>query len=340
MFDVNNILAIAQKYISDDDLVAKHKSDLSHSIAVFYSFKKHKTGYTERLFNTLNNHALERGMSLIKTSLKDLIFIINDNKLSVIDSVNAINMADMGAIYCELWNKCPDQALSLATFAANHHIPVLNNELKHLAIDSKISQLAILADNDINIVNSIMTSNSNLKHIFKSKDSAKYYPFILKSANGWGGNHNYFIKNYEMLSDILDSNKDLFFVAQEFIPNTHDYRLLVIDGQIKLILKRTRNSANETHLNNTSKGGEGELVDINGFSQEAIKASIKASKLLKRDGFAGVDLLFNQYTGEYSILEVNRTPQIEIGSHPEDKIAIILDRMQDLIANNTDKIGN
>ena len=92
------------------------------------------------------------------------------------------------------------------------------------------------------------------------------------------------------------------FIIQEFIPNDYDLRILVWNKTVFGAIKR---SSADGFLNNISKGGTAEPIDLSDAEKEL---SILACKVSKLD-FGGVDIIRTE-TGPI-VLEVNKSPQIK-----------------------------
>jgi glutathione synthase/RimK-type ligase-like ATP-grasp enzyme len=297
------------------------------NILVFFSFKNHKYGYIEMLFSRLSRAAQTRQLRLFRGSLKELHIEITNNKMRIVESMTGRSLDSFDAVYFELWYKARQQALAAARYCQRHRIAFFCNEVIDLDPDTKIGEMAVLSDNDIPLPNSFTSSKNEIKRLFRHQPPIGY-PLVVKSDDDSGGENNFLAHNYKELKKILDDNPKLTFIIQEFIPNDFDYRCLVLGGEIKFILKRTRAVDSEKHTNNTSSGAEGEAVALNTISESAKRIVVKAAKLLGRDSFAGVDLIINKQTGRPYILEVNQTPQIETGAEIDKKMAVLLDYVE------------
>jgi len=163
--------------------------------------------------------------------------------------------------------------------------------------------------------------------LFK-KNPPLEYPFIAKAADAFGGAMNFLVTDYSDLKTALNAHKEQFFVLQEFIPNNFDYRVIVMDGVIKLVMRRSRDASSGSHLNNTSAGATGEFVSIDQLSNEMQEDALKAATLTLRSDFAGVDLIVDSKTGQHYILEVNEAPAIQTGENPSLKIATLMDHLK------------
>lgn len=300
--------------------VKNNKGQLAN-VLVLYSFRNHKDGYIEMLFNRLSASAKGR-LNLYRGSLKDLHISVINNKLTVVDSLSGKDLKEFDAIYFELWYKAPQQALAAALYAKRHGVPFFAKEVANFIPTTKVGELASLSDGKVPLPNSFMSSAREIKRVLKEGGPFSY-PFIMKAADGYGGKNNYLVKDYAHLCSLLNENKDLQFVLQEFVQNDRDYRCLVMGGEIVLVLERKRLDVS-SHLNNTSAGAEGKIVPLSSLPDTAQEAVLKSARVLGRDDFAGVDLMLHLDTKKPYILEVNQTPQIEIGAETDEKMHALI----------------
>lgn len=295
-------------------------------ILVFYSFATHKTGYINRLFNELKKASPQHNLELFRGSLKDLHISITNNILKVSESLTGKDLNEFDAVYFELWYKSQQQALAAAKYLEKEKIPYFSSELATFPALTKLGEYVYLAESGLPLIDSYFSSNKEIKKMANAHRLPFDYPFILKDIEGYGGNSNFLVKNKAHLLQILSQNPHLSFVMQPFIENDSDYRLLILDGKVELVLRRVR--SNDSHLNNTSQGAEGTLVDIKTLPEEVLADSVTAARLLKREQFAGVDIMQDKNSGKYYILEVNQTPQIEEGAEVEAKVTAMLSYIQ------------
>ncbi len=83
------------------------------------------------------------------------------------------------------------------------------------------------------------------------------------------------------------------------VAQSHDYRLLVIHGQVVAAMKRIGSS----WLNNLAAGGRCEAISVN---TAMVKLALDAASAINID-YCGVDII-QASTGEYYVLEVNSIP--------------------------------
>ena len=297
-------------------------------VLIFFSFKKHKTGYYKTLFDPLKQQESTYNLDLSQGSLKDVHIEIIDNKLFVTESMTGKSLSEFSYVRFELWLKSPQQALAAATYMKRNQIPFSGHEALNTLCTTKIGELVRMSDNDLPLPRTFMSSYRETLRTFKKRPPIPF-PLVAKAADTFGGQMNYLVRSYEELRKALADHKDQFFVLQEFIPNNSDYRILVMGGEIKLIMRRTRASDIASHLNNTSAGAIGELLPIDSLPSQVQRDALRAAELTLRSDFAGVDVMIHSETGQHYILEVNEAPAIQTGEHPEQKIATLLQHIKE-----------
>lgn len=146
------------------------------------------------------------------------------------------------------------------------------------------------------------------------------YPCIMKATNGSHGNYNYKVNDPDEIARIItqDGGKHKF-VLQRYMPNDCDYRVLIAGEEVMVIKRSARQ---DSHLNNTSKGGEAELVPVAELPEEVIRLSKHIVAAIKMT-VAGVDVLYDQSKDEYNFLEVNSQPQLMTGAFVDEKATLI-----------------
>lgn len=294
------------------------------SILVLFSRKNHKKTAYERIFSILKNTAMQQGyrFNLECSTLDELWIEVNENKLSITDSVSGKNLKDFDFVHFNWWGRAKRYALACATYLKRQNVPFLTENIANFEAESKIGEMALMADCGIPLPKTFISSNSQLANVFRTEPPIEF-PLIMKSADACGGRDNYLLQDYNEMVEVLGVNQQIDFLVQEYIPNDCDYRCLVVGGEIKLVIRRYRSDDATTHVNNTSSGGTGEVVPVESIDQSFQKIVLDAAIALGREQFSGVDLIINKNTGEPYILEVNQNPEIEEGAEPDKKMAAL-----------------
>ncbi len=292
-------------------------------IAVAYGFFKSRwIGHrTDDLFGLLSEAIRQNGADTSKVGLLDMAVWVESNKLRVHDLANNRDMKDYDTLYLANWRKGPEFALAVSQYMIRNSKKVVTSEMSRFLPMTKLGELVYLSDRNIPLPRSLVMRIKHWKKAIKNKQDPPFaYPFIMKSISGSMGSENHLVKNRKQLREILAGDDQVLYVAQEFIPNDCDYRLIVMGGKVRIVIRRSRTNS-DTHLNNTSAGAEGKLLELDDVSGEMKQIAEKAASAVGRSEFAGVDIIENSETGELYVLEVNKSPQIETGSNVEKKIA-------------------
>lgn len=278
--------------------------------------------YSDRMkvISVLGDTLAEAGIESKVTLFENLVFSFTDGKLTVFDNHNDVDLADFDFVYIKNWQAHRDAALALARYLLSKDIKVIPSENFTSQFTTKISEAFSLILEDIPYPDTLFCPKSrNLATAINS--SSLEYPIIVKAVDGSAGNDNYLVKSEEELLKIITDNDDVSFMAQNFIENDGDHRILLFGYEPKMSFHRK--SAGDSHLNNTSQGGEANMTSLSEYSEKVLADSIKAAKIAKRE-IAGVDVLYDSVTGEHYILEVNSSPQLSTGAFVDEKQDIFL----------------
>lgn len=304
-------------------------------IGILYGFKKsnwigHKT---DELLSLLDSAFSPKGFQATKIGIMDVKVKIKNNKLYIRDAVTGKNLTDLSALYIANWRINPEIAMAIVTYLQRNNVPVINPEIGRYLPMTKLGEFVMMSNKDIPLPDSLFIRHKHIKRLIKKNKLPFAFPFIAKSTNGSMGSNNWLIKSSADLEQAMAEAPDSLFVLQEFIPNDFDYRILVFGGIPRMVIKRSRQS-NDTHVNNTSKGGDGMFVDLKDMDPKVLDIAIKAAEAVGRTELGGVDIIINSETGKPYVLEVNKSPQIETGSNVQRKLDVFSDYIEERINGN------
>ncbi|MBU1126506.1 MAG: hypothetical protein ABH826_05485 [Patescibacteria group bacterium] len=243
-------------------------------------------------------------------------FIYKNDDLDVDNAFNFIQMRgkeahipSLIALYCEY------QGIGFNDVVNTHHT---DNAYK-------ISQMMMLWLSGLPIPETMILSNfsyeANREYI---KDHLQF-PLVLKK-NGDRGEEVWKIKNIEELDkrmilteiekkEAIKGKTIDTAILQQCIPNTHDFRVTMFEGDVLGVIKRT---SQDGFYNNWSKGALWEPSEI---SDEEKELSQKACDACGVD-LGGVD--FVRTKDGILFFEVNKTPQINV-NYPEVIVKMLND---------------
>ena len=96
-------------------------------------------------------------------------------------------------------------------------------------------------------------------------------------------------------------------VAQRFVQNDGDLRLLVVAGEVVVAVHRRAQPG--SHLNNVSAGAVATVLRLNEVPSAVTDLAVRAAAAVGLD-IAGVDVIEDKASGQFLVLEVNRSPQL------------------------------
>jgi len=150
------------------------------------------------------------------------------------------------------------------------------------------------------------------RYSVQQKESARAFlgfPIVVKETNSSQGSGVFLAKTMEDLSKIIDDrlerNEGREIFLQEYIPNTFEYRLLVIGNRVSVAEKKIRTRKDEFR-NNVHLGAKEEFIDPSEVPEEALKAALLGAEITDIE-IAGVDVVNHPERGPF-IFEVNSCP--------------------------------
>ncbi len=127
---------------------------------------------------------------------------------------------------------------------------------------------------------------------------------VYKPLYGFDGN------GVRLVGSIDDLGEGPWYL-QEYVPNDRDFRVFVLDGEAVGAISRVSDSL--TH--NIHQGGVGKPIEIDAEMRAVAEAAAQAVGI----EYCGVDLLIDGQ-GEYTVLEVNGTPNWHCMTAPIPKL--------------------
>jgi len=260
---------------------------------------------------------------------RDVGMTVLDGQLRAFLIADDRSVTDFSAVYFKSYGSYFEQAVALAEILEAAGVPFGGKELLHNVPEHKLSQMTRLAVAGLPQPDTLYLPMEHYLGRFDHIRQLLGVPFIFKAIDGKKGKDNYLVSDEKALADLVSEHAERHFIAQKFIPNDGDLRLVIVRQKIQLIMKRQRTSE-ATHLNNTSTGATAQLVPIETFDEGLAGISLRAAESMQRD-ITGVDLLVERSTNKPYILEVNASPQLASGAFVAEKLAIVADYVTKLV---------
>jgi glutathione synthase/RimK-type ligase-like ATP-grasp enzyme len=262
---------------------------------------------------------------------EDLLFSIKSDSQAITNTANSQDIANHDLIIAFNWYKngqsklYRDVAFTIALYLQDRNVNFWNKEMLNQRSTSKLSTMMQLALAGMPIPVTYFSLNAAIL-----KDQAHTFPLIVKAAAASRGKQNYLCKDHQELTDVLkNGSENNTFLMQEYIPNDSDYRVNCFDGKPKLVIQRSRLD-NNTHVNNTSQGGQARVVDFSGLPDKVIEKCKEICYIMGRD-MAGIDVLVSNDGSERVVfLEVNAIPQLTTGTYTEEKMQALADTLNQM----------
>lgn len=247
---------------------------------------------TQVLVDTLNQHGFEAKCVLPRTSPDFLM--TEDFWRELLETDLILYRGGMGSVGSALlWDR-----------VKNTHITLINEvSVRNNVAFEKMYQVSIVQKLGVRLPKTIVIK----KTPFNTLAEALGLPFIMKGSRGARGEKVFLIENEDAY---VSARKNLKrgVVYQEFIPNTGDYRVFIIDGKVHGIFKRTQSGTD--FRSNISVGGSGERV-----TDEELRSRLSdiALQLAREFGFeiCGVDLMQSAKDDQIYFIEINTSPNWE-----------------------------
>lgn len=259
---------------------------------------------------------------------RDIAFYITRDKITVTRISSGEELRDYDLVYFKSFYRYSEMASAIASYLQQEQVKYICHEIDECVSFSKLTQYARLSLRHLPIIPTVFVERQSWHEGVQLIEQRFGFPCIFKAIDGKGGDANYLVSSAEELIEIV-SRHECDFVAQQFVPNDHDLRVLIANSEVKRIIKRQR-ADNTSHLNNTSKGASAYLMPVEELDEQIRTISCEAAATFHRE-IAGVDIVTNSETGEVLILEVNASPQVATGAFREEKLDVYANLFETLL---------
>ena len=213
-----------------------------------------------------------------------------------------------------------DVAYATALYLKHHEIPFWNSEMGQQRSTTKLSCMVELALHGISVPDTLFSIGGSL---IQQPEP----PFIAKAISASRGQDNFLVRSSEQGKELLNNDMNKYLV-QPFMPNDHDLRVICFGGEPSLILKRSRDEASDSHLNNTSQGGNAQWLELSSVDEKLLTVSREICIIMRRE-MGGIDFIPDASSPfGYSCLEVNAIPQLTSGHDTLKKLDIFVESVE------------
>lgn len=289
-----------------------------------------RTTVTQKYANNIAKAA--KNIDVTYASYEDLDYYMGLPESRITLRADGTNIADFDLVYFKTTSRYMDIAAATARYLEKRNVPFLDEAIKYFPATSKLYQYMLLEQSAMFVPKSVFMLPGPLAASYETIVDQLGLPFVLKGIHGNKGEHNYLVTDQSSFTKacVQAAEEDVKCVAQAFVPNDGDYRVLVFGRKIALVIYRQRKN-DKTHLNNTSQGAEASIVDVSVLPPGVQKACRQAARLVERQ-IAGVDMVQDKQSGAWYCLEVNDGPQLASGSFVAEKYAAAADYLKRKLA--------
>lgn len=227
----------------------------------------------------------------------ELLYEISDAGVSI--AYQSGDLKDFDLVYIRDFQGYEFERNAIAQYLKQYSRKFLNSDIKNFQHISKLTQYITFAFNNVPIPYTLFGKNDVL---IKGVLGRLSFPIILKSITGNSGADNFLIHNEAELRETLKTHAQVKFVAQEYVPNDGDLRIIVLGDKVECVYSRLHKAGD--HRNNVSQGGDKQYLSLNEVADEYKQLAIRAAAAVERE-ICGVDLMINSATQAPIILEAN-----------------------------------
>lgn len=272
-----------------------------------------------------------KGVKVETCHYDDIAFLLSKGRIVASRLSTSSVLSNYSLVYFKSFYRYSEIASAIAAYLQQERVPYICHEIDDSISFTKLTQYTTLARQQLPIIPSVFVERSQWANGGIALIEGCFgFPCIFKAIDGKGGDVNYVVKTGDELLDKVNTHT-CDFIAQQFIPNEYDLRVLVAGSSVSRVIKRQRQEG-ASHLNNTSKGAVATLISVDKLDMSIQKLACSAASLFKRE-IAGVDIMTDSSTGGVYILEVNASPQVATGAFREEKLDVYADFFSKLLNN-------
>lgn len=260
---------------------------------------------------------------VISSDIDELFFEVSNDTTRIYHPTKGYDVADFDLVAFRHVSTCADEAHAITLYCEKHGIQYIDSYLNRPTLD-KMSASFLHWSNNLSVPHTLFGPVSELVRRMPEFGQK----VVVKDNHGFKGEKNFVVSSAKELTEILDAHADTKFVMQKFISNEGDYRVLVFNYKPVLVIKRT--AASGEYLNNTSKGGNAEIVPVESLDPATLAMCVQASRVEQLE-VAGVDIIIDSTTHAPYILEVNQAPQVSSGSFMDEKLEKYAEMLMELV---------
>lgn len=237
---------------------------------------------------------------------------------------NGDSLLDIAVFYFRAVGNAIGIAQHLVNVAIEHDIKVVDTYLRDgVGRRFKDMMADTLAEAGVPHPRTVSLDNiDSVDRVIEQNDFT--YPCVLKFAKGGRrGIGTFLLRDSDSIDSVRQELRRRYensekghanmgywpFILQEHIPNTGDYRAIVVGGECIGVVKRGRKALDELVMNSSDHGARRYKRDR--WPRSVGELAVRASEVMGVD-VAGVDIVRHDHTRELSVIEVNEAPAFHV----------------------------
>jgi len=244
----------------------------------------------------------------------DVRFDIDSDVITCSILNNGTQLYDYDLIYFKTYYDHSEIAAGITEVARVQGVKFIDEEVASYHAKTKLTQYLRLARHGISVPDSIFIPSTYLGEKYDEIRNALGERFIMKDVAGEEGESNYLVNSKEGYDTVCQQavKQNSLYVAQRYIENDGDYRMLVLGKSVNMIISRTVKDDD----------GTARMLTKDDVSAEPLGIAVRSAVIMNRQ-VAGVDLIMDKHAKKWFVLEVKNSPQVASGSYLEEKRAIM-----------------
>lgn len=264
--------------------------------------KRNSVSGTEKTIAKIVEKIVNQGVGVDVGSFEDLELFIEQGMVHA--QINGKDIDTYSTIFFRRVAEKRNLAFIISNIAAKAGIACIDKLYLHTNEPSKLKQTTFLALHGVSVPKTYFAGRYTPE---KTQTASEYlgFPMVVKMSKGKKGQGVFLAKDMAELLQILQNEGEDEIFIQEFIPNTFDYRILVLGEEVACAEKRSRISQSEFR-NNVYLGATEEFVGLDSLDDGILALARQAAQIADIQ-VAGVDIV-QDAQGRGYVFEVNRAP--------------------------------
>lgn len=257
--------------------------------------------------------------------ISEFFFTLDETDMRIYHPYKEFDIRDFDLVILRHVGALAEEAHAITLYCEYYGIKYTDSYLNRPLIDNKMSTGFLLWTQDVrHLPKTFYGPVDELVRRFDELGGKA----VLKANVSSKGNLNFVVRSGDDISQLVNEHPESRFLLQEFLSSDSDLRVLVLNHKPVMVIKRTGDGT--SHLNNTSQGGNAEIIPLDQLDPAILETSVAAARATKLE-VAGVDVMIDSRSGRFYILEVNNAPQISSGSFMEEKAERYAEMVRELL---------